>query len=218
MSEITKNTKILLLDHAEKLFSELGYTTTSMRQLTEQAGTDLGSVRYHFGSKIELYRAVMSRRLEPLCHERIQRLDDAVIDSAPNPPAIDEVARCFFEPIFKLMVEGPHGATWVRLISRSRSEPDECNQGFLPVYEKLFKRYLEIIRKILPELPLSELQYRLFFAFGMGVSTFVDGQALKLMGSPTPDVYSDPDRFLERMVQFASAGLAAPFEPAKFTH
>ena len=40
-----------ILDAAEKLFAEHGFTETSLRAITSKAGVNLAAVNYHFGSK-----------------------------------------------------------------------------------------------------------------------------------------------------------------------
>ena len=45
------DTKDLILDAAELLFSENGVEGVSLRALTSKAGVNLASVHYHFGSK-----------------------------------------------------------------------------------------------------------------------------------------------------------------------
>jgi AcrR family transcriptional regulator len=51
-------TKKRILDAAEKLFARQGFHATSMRMLTKEAGVNLAAVNYHFGSKVELIKAV----------------------------------------------------------------------------------------------------------------------------------------------------------------
>ncbi|MFC6979826.1 TetR/AcrR family transcriptional regulator [Microbulbifer taiwanensis] len=40
-----------ILDAAEVLFAERGFTETSLRTITSTAGVNLAAVNYHFGSK-----------------------------------------------------------------------------------------------------------------------------------------------------------------------
>ena len=54
-------TKSRILDAAERLFLEHGFEATSLRQLTAAAGVNLAAVNYHFGSKEELFQAVLTR-------------------------------------------------------------------------------------------------------------------------------------------------------------
>ncbi len=59
-TEITGENKDLgakhaLLNAGARLFSEKGYLAVSTRELTEEAGVNLGSIQYHFGSKSKLF-------------------------------------------------------------------------------------------------------------------------------------------------------------------
>ncbi|HYK75561.1 MAG TPA: TetR family transcriptional regulator [Daejeonella sp.] len=55
--------KDLLLDVAERLFSELGYDGTSTRLIAREADVNMAMLNYYFGSKDGLYKAVLTRRL-----------------------------------------------------------------------------------------------------------------------------------------------------------
>ena len=50
-----------ILDAAETLFSEKGYDATSLSEVGTMAGVSRGTPGYFFGSKAELYRAVLDR-------------------------------------------------------------------------------------------------------------------------------------------------------------
>ena len=51
---MAKDTKVRILNAAEALFAEQGFTQTSMRAITARADVNLASVNYHFGSKKNL--------------------------------------------------------------------------------------------------------------------------------------------------------------------
>ena len=70
----SQDTKSRIVDVAEQLFMEHGFEATSLRQLTSSAGVNLAAVNYHFGSKEELFQAVLTRRLDPMNQERIELL------------------------------------------------------------------------------------------------------------------------------------------------
>ena len=65
-----------IMDAAERLFAERGYAGASMRRIVTEAGVHLAAVNYHFGSKRELFGAVLERRLRPLNQQRIEALAD----------------------------------------------------------------------------------------------------------------------------------------------
>src|SRR5207342_676033 len=79
-------TKDRILDAAESLFMEHGYEATSLRAITSGAGVNLASVNYHFGSKEELFQAVLTRRLDPMNQERLDLL--SALERAAAPKAV----------------------------------------------------------------------------------------------------------------------------------
>ncbi|HEY8518223.1 MAG TPA: helix-turn-helix domain-containing protein [Candidatus Binatia bacterium] len=62
-----------MLAAAASLFAELGYDAVTTRQILERAGVEAPSLYHHFGSKLGLYRAVLSGTSEPFV-ERFARV------------------------------------------------------------------------------------------------------------------------------------------------
>ena len=58
----TPGTRERLLDTAERLFAARGFAGTSVREITDAAGANLGAVNYYFRSKENLYAEVFARR------------------------------------------------------------------------------------------------------------------------------------------------------------
>ncbi|MHC4106552.1 MAG: CerR family C-terminal domain-containing protein [Planctomycetota bacterium] len=52
-----------LLDAAEQLFSEKGYAAVGIREIAERAGANIAAIKYHFGSKSDLYRETVQRAM-----------------------------------------------------------------------------------------------------------------------------------------------------------
>jgi len=52
-------TRALILEAAGQLFAERGYRDTTSKAICAKAGTNIAAVNYHFGSRDELYLAVM---------------------------------------------------------------------------------------------------------------------------------------------------------------
>jgi AcrR family transcriptional regulator len=57
-------TRAAILDAAAILFAERGYAATSLADVGARAGVSRGAPGYCFGSKAELYRAVLERAIE----------------------------------------------------------------------------------------------------------------------------------------------------------
>ena len=80
-----------ILDVAEDLFAQFGFEAVSVRQLAKEAGINVAMVSYYFGSKEQLFKQVIERKLintgnliaysTNLDHwEKIYRIADGYID------------------------------------------------------------------------------------------------------------------------------------------
>src|SRR5437660_3119973 len=96
------DTKTRILDAAERLFMEHGFEATSLRQLTSAAGVNLAAVNYHFGSKEDLFQAVLTRRLDAMNQERIDLLDRVEREAAGEPPQVEKVIFAMLVPALRL--------------------------------------------------------------------------------------------------------------------
>lgn len=63
-----EETRRRLIASGRKLFARLGFDGTSVRAITREAEANLGAVTYHFGSKRDLYAAVLETGLRPMAH------------------------------------------------------------------------------------------------------------------------------------------------------
>ncbi|MHC4415980.1 MAG: TetR/AcrR family transcriptional regulator [Planctomycetota bacterium] len=64
MSHEQVDTRSLLLDAAEELFSRKGYAAVGIREIVEHADVNIAAIKYHFGSKSELYTETVRRAME----------------------------------------------------------------------------------------------------------------------------------------------------------
>src|SRR3982750_4118509 len=96
------DTKARMLDAAEALFMEHGFEATSLRSITAAAGVNLAAVNYHFGSKEELFQAVLTRRLDPMNHARLSLLTRLEAAAAPQPLSCEKILTALFVPALTL--------------------------------------------------------------------------------------------------------------------
>ena len=81
-----------LLRAARALFAAHGYSGTSIRGITARAHTNLGAVTYHFGTKRDLYHAVLDAVVAPL----IDRVRLAAAQPGPPLARIEGIIRVYF--------------------------------------------------------------------------------------------------------------------------
>jgi AcrR family transcriptional regulator len=63
-----------LLHAAEKLFAEKGFAATSIRDIAKGSGLNLSLISYYFGSKEQLFAAMMEERVHFLEQEKEEQL------------------------------------------------------------------------------------------------------------------------------------------------
>jgi AcrR family transcriptional regulator len=81
-------TRERVLDAAERLFATVGFDGVSIRQIAQEAGVTLGVVGFHSGSKLELFKTVLRRRVAPLSAARTE----ALAEIRKNPARRTDVA------------------------------------------------------------------------------------------------------------------------------
>lgn len=63
-------TKALIMRAAVREFTDVGYSGVALRDIAQAAGVTMGVIRYHFGTKIDLYRdtlAYLSEQYNSVC-------------------------------------------------------------------------------------------------------------------------------------------------------
>lgn len=77
MGQHSDRAREALLDAAEELFARHGIDAVSDRRIAEFAGTaNHSAVKYHFGGRDELLRALLSRHVEPVDKRRKELIAD----------------------------------------------------------------------------------------------------------------------------------------------
>jgi len=195
-------TRLKILDAAEKLFGEEGYRTASLRSITAAAGVNLAAIHYYFGSKEELLDELVMRKAAPVNEERLANLEKLREVAGADPIAVDDLLHAFLAPAFHLAERSPEFA---KLMGRLHAEgimPAVARKHFGPVAQ----RFMAEMRSALPELTEEEMVWRLHFAMGAMAHTLAV-PPLGLLGRAGTEGAS---AVVSRMVAFLSGGFRAP--------
>jgi AcrR family transcriptional regulator len=208
----TSVTKEKLLDTAEALFMEHGFEATGLRQITSGAGVNLAAVHYHFGSKEELFQAVLTRRLDPMNQERVALLDQLEADARGKPLTCEAIIGAMFIPALKLARDKARGGkNFLRLIGRAYADPAPFIRQFLShQYAPMIARFKAAFGRTLPHLTAKELSWRLHFLMGALSYTLAGTDVLKLISALNPIETDNDELLLRRLGPFLVAGLRAP--------
>lgn len=133
-------TRTRILEAAGPLFAATGYAETTSKAIAEQAGVDLASINYHFGSRSGLYLAVLTE-----AHGRVIQLEalQALADS--DLPASAKVMRV----IDALIDTALHDGVWhARILARELLSPSSHLKALLDAEGQ---PKFAVIRRILSE-------------------------------------------------------------------
>src|SRR5438105_5692548 len=205
-------TKARILDAAEALFVEHGFEATSLRRITAAAGVNLAAVNYHFGSKEELFQAVLTRRLDPMNRQRIALLTRFEREAAPQTLSCERILAAMFIPALKLARDPRRGGKdFLRLLGRAYADPAPFIRRFRSEqYALMISRFKAAFGRALPQLPKKELTWRLHFVMGALSYTLAGTDALKLIAALNPRSAGNDELLLRRLAPFLVAGLKAP--------
>lgn len=201
------DTKDTILNAAEDLFAEQGFAATSLRQLTARAGVNLAAVNYHFGSKEDLAKAVLQRRIEPINRERRQRLD-----AMNRPAAIEAILRAFIEPALRSPQVGPGqtqqpAATGLcRVFGRiSIEQPPFLHEFLAEQFGELGRRFVAMLSEAAPGIDAETLWWRMHFTVGAMAHTLQSAHVVGQMSGGACDP-NNHDAIAEQLITFATCG------------
>src|SRR5881394_2026194 len=152
-------TRTRILDAAEELFMQHGFEATSMRQLTAQAGANLASVNYHFGSKDALIEAVFRRRLDAMNASRIAELDRMEKENAGRALTPRQIIGAFVGVSLRMVEDSKSGGrNFIRLLGRTYSDPQKQIRALIgQLYAPAMERFKAAFERALPQMPRDEL-------------------------------------------------------------
>jgi len=206
------DTKARILDATEKLFIEVGYEATSLRQVTSRAIVNLAAVNYHFRSKEIMMQSVLSRRLDPLNTRRLALLDACEARWPGNQIRCEHVMGALFVPALQMAREPELGGpSFLRLLGRVYSDTSPFIQSWLMGhYAPVFGRFFEAFARALPDVPRQELGWRLHFALKALAGVLAGDELGNLMPAFTQGRRMSDAQVLAQLTSMVVAALKSP--------
>ena len=201
-------TKAAVFCAAERLFALHGFQNVSVRDITAEAGVNLASVNYHFGSKDALLFEIFRRRTAELNRERARMLHEAN-DRHQGAPPVREILEALFAPPLRWGSPENDRRISIQFIIRSRSEGTADMREALAKDVSHLARFADALIKARPDLPPETVFWRLHFCLGMVHNNrFAEFDRLHVL-SDGATREGDTEALLKRMLDFAEAGFKA---------
>jgi AcrR family transcriptional regulator len=118
-AERASATRETILVTAERLFAEHGVQVVSNRHISEAAGQgNNAAVNYHFGTKVDLVRAITRKR-----SERVERLRAELVEAVGGPGELRDWVACLVLPTTTYLRELGSPTWFARFTAQVLTDP-----------------------------------------------------------------------------------------------
>ncbi|BBM03857.1 TetR/AcrR family transcriptional regulator [Microbulbifer sp. GL-2] len=196
-----------ILDAAEVLFAERGFTETSLRTITSTAGVNLAAVNYHFGSKKELIQAVFERFLTPFTDALEAELDQRI--ATGRKLRVEDLLESLYRVgLGGLSQQGLDPQRFMRLLGLAYTQfQGHLRRFIVSRYGDSYRRFAGLLAEALPGVDPVTFYWRLYFMLGATIFTLSSYDAIEAILREDFGAQSSLPETLERLVPAASAML-----------
>lgn len=196
-------TRDRVLDAAERCFATDGFDAVTIRQVATEAGVTLGVVGFHCKSKRELFRTVLSRRVEALNIERRAGLS-ALLASASG-PTVRGLVDAYLSPYLAYASSGdPQWRAYAALIARIVSD-DRYYDYVRDLYDPVAIEYMDAFGLPFPQASRERLATLLTLTVASLLS-MVASRA-RIAGLSGTKLSPSPTDYRDVLIDFCTGGI-----------
>ncbi|HEY9789007.1 MAG TPA: TetR/AcrR family transcriptional regulator [Candidatus Obscuribacterales bacterium] len=195
------DTKQQILDVAERHFAMYGFAGTSLRGIIGVADVNIAAVAYHFGTKEDLFDAVVQRFAAPVVTEQLRELE-----AVKKRRDLAGIIKAFYGPPLKCVKgKANSGQSLGLFLGRMQTEPEPIFSRVDQHFAACRNCFISAFRECLPRASEADLQWYFEFMLSLLVS-FLTRQAYIRERYADPTDWS-PDEASERMTRFCLSGM-----------
>ncbi|HWT71330.1 MAG TPA: CerR family C-terminal domain-containing protein [Oxalicibacterium sp.] len=193
-----------LLHAALQLFAEKGYAKTSTREIAQLAGVNIASIKYYFGDKAGLYRAIFVE------HMSCESCEDGFV-LASGDLDLRQSLQIFFGGFLEPIKQGDLARHYMRLHFREVVEPTGLwTEAPDNAIKQAHAALVEMLARHMGLAKADDGVHRLAFSIaGMGVQMFVCREVIEDVRAKLIATPAAVDQWGERLVDYAEAMVAA---------
>jgi AcrR family transcriptional regulator len=200
----TIDTKEQIISVAKRLFAERGFAGTTLRNVIGEADVNLAAVHYHFGSKEELFRAVVQRFARPIVEQELALLKQ--LQAGGRVPTVEEILTAVLKPCLEFLAQDKEFLlVHTQFMGRCWAEPEPLKSIVEGEFAVSMEAFLDVLQRVLPEQSRSQLAWKFDLVIAALVRVQSEaGQPLALLQSTDPESVQVA---IDRLVKFLSAGM-----------
>ncbi len=212
-----QDTSASIVEAAEVLFAEQGFTETTVRQITSAAGVNLAAVNYHFGSKKGLIQAVAEKLLVPLC----DHIDNALVShvaTSNEPPTLEEALEMLMRALLAVNKTNIQALpVFMRLLELAyMKNQGELRDFLIERYAGRLTSFVAIMRNGSAMMEDDEFFWRIHFLLGSITFTLSNVHTIAALEKRESEKDVEIEQVMHRMVPVLAAGLQARAEKTYF--
>ena len=206
------DTREMILDAAEDLFSKHGFYGVTIREVAREAGVDTALVHYYFGAKRALFDAVFLRRAEIWNNDRVNAINLYAETQGPR-MTLEGLLDAFLRPPFEWSLKGgPGWKHYAALVAQTNANPSFGGETMARYFDPAIGRLIELIQEVLPWARPVDLYWAYHNLSGALTLTLGEtGRLDRLSGGLARS--GDLESACDYMVRFAAAGFRAVCAP-----
>ncbi len=165
---------------------------------------NLAAVHYHFGSKEELYRAVVARFAQPIVDRELALLEE--LKAAHEQPSVEAILTAMLAPNLEILSQD-RDVMLVRakFMGRCRTEPEPIQSIANREFAVAIEAYLDVLQQILPDRSRSQLSWKFDLVIAALIRVLTEaGKPDGLLKSNSPE---DIRSTTQQLVRFLSPGM-----------
>jgi AcrR family transcriptional regulator len=203
-----------ILDVAEELFALHGYDGVTLRRIATHARVDVALASYHFGKKLDLFKAVFDRRAAYLNESRRDALRRCQAAAGPAGPDVEQIIEAFLRPLELAQETGDAGwRHYLALIAYINNSPYWGPKMMSSLFDDLVQEFIVALRKALPGAGDEDLYWCYNNLSGALTLTLAQtGRIDKLSGGRC--LSADFEAAYDHMIPFVAAGFRRVRTPA----
>ena len=153
--EAGDRTRARLLDAAKSLIAQYGESGVSLRDITEAAEANIGSVSYHYGSKEKLCRAAIEDAIATVTFENMRAMC-----ALPTGAGVDQISSALVATIVRRMTSRYERERALLSISAREILAGDEQTSYATTSADLFEHIHMRLRLAMPHVHPSELRFR----------------------------------------------------------
>ena len=204
----TPDTREMILDASEDLFSKHGFYGVTIREVAREAGVDTALVHYYFGAKRGLFDAVFLRRAAVWNAERVDAINRYAAEMG-EAMTLEGLLEAFLRPPFEYSLKGgPGWKHYAALVAQTNANPAFGGETMARYFDPAIHRLIELIARVMPWAREVDLYWGYHNLSGALTLTLGEtGRLDRLSGGLARS--GDLESACAYMVRFAAAGFRA---------